>query len=64
MAYRDEDIMLDQIYEKKYFRTFIMKIQNIKWDRENAYLKKYSTIQQGTFVLGFSATRILVCIFV
>ena len=44
MAYRDEDRILDQIYQKQIFSDFIMKIYYLRVIEEYAYLKKYSTI--------------------
>ena len=48
MAYRDEDSILDQKYEEQIFSAFFYE----DW-KENAYLKKYSTLQQGTHKIGF-----------
>ena len=58
MAYRDEDSILDQIYEKQILSAFYY--EDLK---ENAYLKKYSTQQQGTHKIGFYCNPMLVCIF-
>ena len=36
MTYRDKDSILDRNMTSKYFGTFIMKILNLKSDKENA----------------------------
>ena len=51
ISYRDEDSILEQKYEKQiswdFYHDFILLIE------ENAYLKKYSTKQQGAKKNGF-----------
>ena len=59
MAYRDEDSILAQIYQKQIFPDFYyegLKFQ--KLIEEIVYLKKYSTLQQRTQNLVFSAAPI------
>ena len=49
MAYRDEDSLLDQIYAKQIYSAFFYKdLEILRLISGNAYLKKYSTLQQGT----------------
>ena len=65
LTYKDEDSILDDMYQKQIFRTFIMKIWNSMSDWRNPYSKKY--VQHSTkelIKLVFSATPMLVCIFV
>ena len=66
MLYSDEDSKLDQIY---FLKTNISGLLfwrfEILWViEENEYSKKYTTEQQRTHKLGFSATVVLLCIFV
>ena len=58
MSYRDEDSILVKKYESKYLGIFIMKILNFKVHEENAHNRR------EPINLGFSATVVLVCIFV
>ena len=52
MAIMDEDSILDQIYKMQIFSDFYYKsFKILRVIQESAYLKKYSTLQQGT--LGF-----------
>ena len=54
MAYRDEDSILDQMYQKQIFSNFNYEDSEVlKVIEENAYLKKYSTKQEGTHKIGF-----------
>ena len=47
MAYRDEGSILDKIFQMKIFSDFNYYLSPMS-DEENEYLKKYSTLQQGT----------------
>ena len=38
MIYRNEDSILEQIYESKYFRPSIMRFKILRVIEENAYL--------------------------
>ena len=53
MAYWDEDSILDQKVEKQISWDLIIKISILELAEGNAYLKKYSTIKQGTYKVGF-----------
>ena len=53
MAYSDEDSILDQIYEKQIFWPSFMRFKILGVNYENAYLKKYSNLKQGTHKIGF-----------
>ena len=58
MAYRDENWILDQIYEKQIFLDFYYEDfkDNYREVEENAFLDKYSTLYLGTIKIGFRAT--------
>jgi len=54
MVYRDEDSILDKIYEYKYiFGLVLRRFRIFRIIEENAYLKKYSTLQQRAHKIGF-----------
>ena len=55
MAYRDEKSILDQKYQNQMFLDFyyVDLFKDLRVIEENAYLKKYSTLQQGTHQIGF-----------
>ena len=68
---REEDNILDQIYKKQMCSDFyyenlkglrIMRILRVI--EENAYWKKYSSLQKKLIKLCFSDNSMLVCIFV
>ena len=61
IAYRDEDIILDQI-KKIYLGIFIMMILDFKSDCRKVIYKE--TQHKELIKLGFSATVVLVPIFV
>ena len=48
--------------KSKYLWTFFMKIKNFKVIWESKYLNKYSTLQQGTYKIGFYCYSMLICI--
>ena len=65
MAYRDRDSILDQNMKSKYFGIFIMKISNFKSFGRKKKLKEIEHITtRNSTKLGFSATVMLICIFV
>ena len=47
-----------------FFGLLLWRFKILRVIEENACLKQYIPLQQGTHKLGFSATPILVCIFV
>ena len=51
MVYNDEDSISDQTYKKQIFLDFYF--EDLSIIEENSYLKKYSTLQQGTHKIGF-----------
>ena len=51
MAFRDEESILDQIYENT-LGIFLWGFKILRVFEENAYLKKYGTLQQGTYKIG------------
>ena len=54
MVYRNEDIILDQMYEKQILSAFYYEDLKLQERLEkNAYLRKYSTLQVGTHKIGF-----------
>ena len=60
MAYRYGDRSLEQKYEKQIFSDFYCDFLRIlRVIEESAYLRKYSTLQQGTHKIGFSDTPTL-----
>ena len=60
MAYGDKDIVLDQIHEKEVFLDFIRESKFYEWLK-----KMYCILYNKVLVkLGFSATIILVRIFI
>ena len=53
-SFRDVDSILDQMYRKANMLGVILWRFRILWlNEENAHLKKYSTLQQGTHKIGF-----------
>ena len=51
MVYKDEDSILDQINSNQIFFASYFKILRVI--EENAYLRKYSTLQLGTHKIAF-----------
>ena len=51
LAYRDEDNISDQLYDKQIFSGFCH--EDFKFLEENAYINKYSTLQEGIYNIGF-----------
>ena len=59
MVYRDEDSILDQIYGNQMWSVFyIWRLKILRVIEENAYLRKYSTLQLGTWVYCYSNVSI------
>ena len=46
-------VILEQIFKKKIYLDFIMKILSFQGDGKNAYKVKKNTLQQGTHKIGF-----------
>ena len=63
MAYMDEDSILYQNIKTKFFRIYLSRFKFLGVIEENRYLKKYSTLQQGTHKIEFY-TPMFACIFV
>ena len=61
---RDEDNILDLIDIKQLCSDFYYEDKVLGGIEENAYLKKYSSIQKRAHKIGFSDNSILVFIFV
>ena len=65
MAYRDEDSILDQQYEKQIFLAFYFENLKFKvWFKKMHILRNTALYNKELIKLGFSANPMLVCIFV